>query len=106
MLNVVEFEPDALGLGAAEIIGLHDGQLHTTQHSGQDVVEVVCDPAGQGSQGLHLLRLEQLSLQAVALRLGLFVFRDVDQYTHRYPGPLLVGQTHEGGASPRHEPVN
>ena len=44
------------------------GQLRHADDDGQDVVEVVGDPAGQLADGLHLLRLAQLLLQLDALR--------------------------------------
>jgi hypothetical protein len=43
------------------------------QDYGEDVVEVVCDAARQATNGLHLLRLPKLRLQA-------FAFRQVEDY--------------------------
>ena len=42
-------------------------QVAVAHDDGQEVVEVVGDPAGQAADGLHLLRLPQLGLEALPL---------------------------------------
>src|SRR5262245_55903160 len=42
-------------------------QLREADDDGEDVVEVVGDPASQPSDGVHLLRLNELGLQLLAL---------------------------------------
>ena len=52
-------------------------ELDAADDGVQDVVEVVGDPSGQGAQGLQLLGLAQLGLQATALLLGAEALGDV-----------------------------
>ncbi|BBL24908.1 hypothetical protein CT3_23630 [Comamonas terrigena NBRC 13299] len=46
------------------------GQFHIAQDGADDVVEVVRNAAGQGAQGLHLVRFAQLHFQFAALGFG------------------------------------
>ena len=46
------------------------GQFDVAHDAAEDVVEIVGDAAGEGSDGFHLLQLEQLLFQPRRLRLG------------------------------------
>ena len=50
---------DLMDIGAHRIvIGDHaEGQIAVAQHAGEEVAEVVRDPAGKGADRFHLLRL-------------------------------------------------
>jgi hypothetical protein len=54
-------------------------QVGETQDRGQDVVEVVRDAAGEGADGLHLLRPQELRFEVIALRFGTLALGDVDR---------------------------
>ena len=58
-------------------------ELAVAEDHGQQVVEVVRDAAGELADGLHLLRLAELALEADALLLGLFARRDVLEHRDR-----------------------
>ena len=45
---------------------IHDRQLGVSEHSSEDVIEIMRDPAGQLPQRLELLRLPQLLLDGRA----------------------------------------
>ena len=67
----------------------------------EDVVEVVRDAAGQGAHRLELLRLAQLRLEPVALRLGTLARGDVFERTgHAVRFALLVAQRDTAVAEP------
>ena len=53
----------------------------------EDVVEVVGDAAGQRADGLHLLRLLQLPLELLALRLGALALGDVPDHAAKARRP-------------------
>ena len=46
-------------------VGLSDDRLAIAKDRGKDVVEVVGDPTGESPDGLALLALRQLSLEAM-----------------------------------------
>jgi hypothetical protein len=50
---------------------VHLGQLGIPQYRAKDIVEIMGDAAGQGTDGLHFLGLLQLQLQAFPLGLVL-----------------------------------
>ena len=64
----------ALQNGRLRILGqgIGLGQLDVAQNGAQDVVEVVCNAARHGANGLHLVRFAQLRFQLVAPLLGFF----------------------------------
>ena len=53
------------------------GQLDVADDRAEDVVEVVGHAAGEGAEGLHLLRLAQRRLQPLPRRLGVLQILDV-----------------------------
>ena len=55
----------------------------------EHVVEVVRDPARQAAEALHLLGLEELQADAIAIRFGLFERADV-LAEHRHAQGLAV----------------
>ena len=62
------------------ITGVGIGQLQATDYHRQQVVEIMCQPARQLTNGLHLLTVQQrllqsLTLDAVDLHLGGFLFQ-------------------------------
>ena len=59
------------------------GELAVAADRGQQVVEVVRHAAGELADGLHLLRLPQLALEADPLLLGLSARRDVLEHGDR-----------------------
>src|SRR5437868_1636407 len=58
-----------LGILAPRVVGsqILEEQVGVPRDGGEDVVEVMRDPAGQSSHGLHLLRLAELLLQLDSL---------------------------------------
>ena len=69
-----------LGSPVAEPV---EGELAVAADRGQQVVEVVGDAAGELADGLHLLRLAQLALEAQRALLGLPARRDVLEHGDR-----------------------
>ena len=53
------------------------GQFHIAQNRADDVVEIMCNAAGHGADGLHFLRLPQLRLKRRAVRFHFFACRQV-----------------------------
>ena len=53
-------------------------QFSIAEYRAQDVVEIVCDAAGQCADGLHFLRLSQLYFQTFLFQLCLLLRADVD----------------------------
>ena len=67
----------------------------------EDVVEVVRDAAGQGAHRLELLRLAQLRLEPVALRLGTLALGDVlERPGHAVRLALFVAQRNTAFTEP------
>ncbi len=65
-------------------------ELHVAEDGGEDVVEIVGDPAGEGADGLEFLRLAQLFLEAGAFQLVAFAGGDVGGDADE-PGLLRFG---------------
>ena len=62
VIDPIEMSGDdlrAVDLGAGQRPGVHD--------RGEQVIELVCDAAGQPSDRIHLLRVDELFLEALAL---------------------------------------
>ncbi len=62
-----------------------DRHLGETDDRGEDVVEVVGDAPGQGADGLHLVGLAELFLEAVPL---FHLFNEVPVCLFQFPGAL------------------
>ena len=69
-----------LGVSFSETV---EGELAVAADRGQQVVEVVRHAAGELADGLHLLCLAQLVLEAQASFLGLLARRDVLEHGDR-----------------------
>ena len=67
-------------------------QLCITADHSQQIVEVMCNAAGQPAQGLHFLRLEKLCLQFALFRAVKLHAKDT----------FLVANTHQGGKIQAH----
>ncbi len=71
---------------------------------GEQVVEVVCDAAGEAPDRVHLLRLAQLRLELAALVLVLLAFGDVAREREDQLG-IAVGVADRGRLALEHDPV-
>src|ERR1700722_16321035 len=87
--HIVNIAPQR-GVGRGRLLR----QLAVTQDRAQYVVEIVRDTSRQGTHRLHLLRLPQLCLQQLPVRLRLLLGRHVDRRPHQaVRPPFAIPQT-------------
>ena len=82
------------------------GELVVADDTGEEIVEIVRDAAGERAQGVHLLRLEELALEFAAGAFALMAGGDVLQRSAQRDGAALAefGATdhaHPPGAASR-----
>ncbi|MDT4835538.1 hypothetical protein FQZ97_692080 [compost metagenome] len=71
-------------------------QRQIAQDGGEQVVEIVRHAPGQGTDGLHLLRLAQLRFERALLGFGLLELGDVGVGTdHAQRQPVAVARNHD-----------
>ena len=70
-------------------ISVHQNELGITDNDGKNVIKIMCDSAGQRSDGFHLLGLLELFFESFFFLFGLLELGDVMRYHHRLLGSTV-----------------